>query len=186
MWLCFNINFLFRWSDIGVSVRLQPLCYCSVTKLCLTPSLSPGACSNTSPLSRWCHPNISSSIVQLSSCPQSFPASQSFPLNRLFASGDQSTGASASASVLPMNIQGWFHFSLTSLTSLMSQDSQESSPAPQFESINSWVFSLLKRPVLILYMSTGKTIVLIIWAFVSKVMSLFFNMLSWFAMASSP
>ena len=65
------------------------------------PSLSPGVCSNSCPLSRWCHPTISSSIVPFSSCPQSFPASGSFPMSWLFASGSQSIGASAS--VLPMN-----------------------------------------------------------------------------------
>ena len=113
MWLCFNINFLFRWSDIGVSVRLQPLCYCSVTKLCLTPSLSPGACSNTSPLSRWCHPNISSSIVQLSSCPQSFPASGSFLMSQFLHQMAKVLKLPASVSVLPMNIQDWFLLGLT-------------------------------------------------------------------------
>ena len=148
MWLCFNINFLFRWSDIGVSVRLQPLCYCSVTKLCLTPSLSPGACSNTSPLSRWCHPNISSSIVQLSSCPQSFPASQSFPLNRLFASGDQSTGASASASVLPINIKDWFLLGLTCWISLLSQGHWGVFSSKTVWNHQFFVFSFLYDPTL--------------------------------------
>ena len=70
------------------------------------PSLSPGVCSNSRPLSQWCHPTISSSFAPFSSCLQSFPASGSFPVSRLFASGGQSIGASAS--VLPVNIQGWF------------------------------------------------------------------------------
>ena len=69
-------------------------------------SLSPGVCSNSCPLSWWCYPTISSSVTPISSCPQSFPASRSFPMSRLFASGGQTIGASAS--VLPMNIQGWF------------------------------------------------------------------------------
>ena len=69
------------------------------------PSLSPGICSNSCPLSRWYHTNISSSDSPFSSCFQSFPASQSFPMNWLFISGGQSTWASASASVLPMNIR---------------------------------------------------------------------------------
>ena len=69
-------------------------------------SLSPRVCSNSRPLSWWCHPTISSSVVPFSSCLQSFPASRSFPMSRLFASGGQSIGASAS--VLSMNIQGWF------------------------------------------------------------------------------
>ena len=72
------------------------------------PSLSPGVCSNLCPLSRWCYPTISTSVTPLSSCPQSFPASGSFPMNQFFASGGQSRGASALASVLPMNNQGWF------------------------------------------------------------------------------
>ena len=72
------------------------------------PSSSPGACSNSCPLSQWCHPTISSSVIPLSSCLQSFPRSGSFSVSWLFASGGQSIGASASASVLPMNTQDWF------------------------------------------------------------------------------
>ena len=72
------------------------------------PSPTPGACSNSCPSSRWCHPTISSSVLPF--CPhlQSFPASRSFPMNPFFASGGQNIRASASASVLPMNIQDWF------------------------------------------------------------------------------
>ena len=69
------------------------------------PPPTPGAGSNSCPLSQWCHPAISSSVVPFSSCPQSFPASGSFPVSQLFASGGQSTGTSASAPVLPMDIQ---------------------------------------------------------------------------------
>ena len=65
-------------------------------------------CSNSCPLSRWCHPTIPSSLIPFSSCLQSFPASESFPVSQFFASGGQSFGISASASVLPMNIQDWF------------------------------------------------------------------------------
>ena len=72
------------------------------------PSLTPRICSNSRPSSRWRHPTISSSVVPFSSCPQSFPASGSFPISQFFTSGGQSTGVSASASVLPMNIQDWF------------------------------------------------------------------------------
>ena len=82
------------------------------------PSPTPGAWSNSCPLSWWCHPTISSSVVPLSSCLQFFPASGSFPRNWLFASGGQSIGASASASFLPMNIQDWFPLGLTGLISL--------------------------------------------------------------------
>ena len=81
------------------------------------PSLSPGVCSNSCPLSWWCHPIISSSVIHLSSCHQSFPASGSFPMSQLFTLGGQSTGASASASVLPVNIQGSFPLGLTGLIS---------------------------------------------------------------------
>ena len=74
------------------------------------PSPTPGVHPKPCPLSRWCHPTISSSVVPFSSCPQSFPASGSFPMSQLFALGGQSFGVSASASVLPMNIQDWFPF----------------------------------------------------------------------------
>ena len=82
------------------------------------PSPSPGACSNSCPLSQWCYPTISSSVIPFSSCSKSFPASGSFLMSQLFASGDQSIGASASASVLPINTQGWFPLGLTGLISL--------------------------------------------------------------------
>ena len=85
------------------------------------PSPTPGAFSNSRPSSRWCHPTISSSVIPFSSCPQSFPASGSFPVSQLFASGGQSIAVSASTSVLPMNIQGWFPLGLTGLISLQSK-----------------------------------------------------------------
>ena len=83
------------------------------------PSPSSGFCSNSCPLSWWCHPTISSSVVLFSSCPQSFPASGFFPVSQLFASGGQSIGPSAS--VLPMNIDDWFPLGLTCLISLLSK-----------------------------------------------------------------
>ena len=85
------------------------------------PSLSPGVCSNSCPLSWWCHPTISSSVIPFSSCLQSFPASRSFPMSWLFASGGQSIGATASASVLPMDIQDWFPLGWTGVISLRSK-----------------------------------------------------------------
>ena len=112
------------------------------------PSLSPGVCSNSCPLSWWCHPTISSCVIPFSSFPQSFPASGSFPVSQLFASCGWSIGITASAWVLPMNIQGWFPLGLTGLISFRPRHSQESSPAPQFESINSLVMSLLYDPTL--------------------------------------
>ena len=85
------------------------------------PSLSPGVCSNSCPLSWWCHPAISPSVAPFSYCPQSFPALGSFAVSQLFASGGQCIRASASASDLPINIQGWFSLWLTGLLSLQSK-----------------------------------------------------------------
>ena len=85
------------------------------------PSLSPGVCSNSCPLSQRCHPTISSSVIPFSSCLQSFPASESFPVSGFFASGGQSIGASALAPVPPMNIYGWFPLGLTGLICLQSK-----------------------------------------------------------------
>ena len=113
---------------------LKPHYYsCSVTKLCLilcdpmdcrTPGFPvlhyiPNVCSNSCPLCRWCHPTISSSVTPF--WLQPFPSSGSFPVSWFFASGGCSIGASASASVLPMNIQGWFLLALTVLISLLSK-----------------------------------------------------------------
>ena len=103
---------------------------------------------NPCPLSRWCHPAISSSVIPFSSCPQSLPESGSFPRSQLFAWADQSIGVSASASVLPMNTQDWSTVGWTGWISLQSRDSQESSPAPQFKSINSSALSFLHSPTL--------------------------------------
>ena len=83
------------------------------------PSPSPGSCSNSCPLNQWCHPTNSSSVALISSCLQSFPASGSFLMSQLFLSGGQSIGASAYASILPMNTQGWFPLGLTGLISLL-------------------------------------------------------------------
>ena len=146
------------WSGytvINVVVR------CSVAKLCLTlqshelqhtrlscPLLSPRVCSNSCPSSWWWHPTISSSIAPFSSCPQPFPGSESFPVSQLFTSGGQSTGALALASVLPMNIQGWFPLGLTGWSPCCPRDFQEFSPAPQFGSTSSLVLSLLYGPTL--------------------------------------
>ena len=87
------------------------------------PCLSPTSrvYSNSSPLSRWCHPTISSSVIPFSSCPQSFPAAESFQMSQLFASGAQSIGASASISVLPMNTQDWSSLGWTVWISLQSK-----------------------------------------------------------------
>ena len=130
------------------------------------PSLSPGVRSNSSLLSQWCHPTISSSVTLFSSCPQSFPASSSFLMSWLFASGGQSIGASASPSVLPMNIQGWFllgnlpwKFSSVQFSRLVVSDSLQShepqharppcpSPAPEIYS-NSGLLSRWCHPAIL-------------------------------------
>ena len=93
---------------------------CSTPRLSW-PSLSASVCSDSCPLSQWCSLTISSSVSPFSFCSQSFPESWYFPMNRLFASGGQSIQASASASVLPMNIQGWFPLGLIGLISLLSK-----------------------------------------------------------------
>ena len=85
------------------------------------PSPTPGACSNSCPLSQWFHPMISTSVIPFSSCLQSFPASGSFPMSQFFASGGQSVRVSASAWVHPMNIQDWFTLLLTDWISLQSK-----------------------------------------------------------------
>ena len=91
-----------------------------VTPWTSCPSPTPGACSNSCPLSRWCHPTISPSVVPFS-CLQSFSASESFPVNQYFKSGGQNIGVSASAAVLPMNVQDWFPLGLIGLISLLSR-----------------------------------------------------------------
>ena len=109
---------------------------------CSSPT--PGVYSNSCPLSWWCHPTNSSSIIPFSSCPQSFPASGSFPMSQFFAFGGQSIRVSASTSVLPMNTQEWSPLKRT----CSSRDSQESSPTPQFKSISSSALSFLYSPTL--------------------------------------
>ena len=111
------------------------------------PSPTPGVHSDSCPSSQWCHLAISSSVVSFSSCSQSLPASGSFPMSQLFASGGKSIGVSVSASVLPMNIQFFridcFHLPCST------RDSQESFSTPQFKSINSLLLSLLYGSTLI-------------------------------------
>ena len=114
-----NIQYQFSWTQFGcsaVSDSLRPhrLQHARPPPPCPSPPI-PGVCSNSCPLIRWCHPTISSSIACFSSCLQCFPASGSFLMSQLFISGGQSIGASASASVLSMNIQDWFPLGLTGL-----------------------------------------------------------------------
>ena len=108
------------------------------------PSPTPRAYSKSCPLSQWCHPTISSSVVPFSSRLQSFPASKSFPMSKFIASGDQSIGVLASAPVLPMT--GLISFTIDWLDLLAVQRSPESSPISQFESVSSSALSLLYGP----------------------------------------
>ena len=108
-----------QFSHSVTSDSLQPHGFWHARLLC--PSTVLGACLNSCPSSWWCHPTISSSVVAFSSCLQSFPASGSYSRNQFFTSGGQSIGVSASASVLPMNIQDWFPLELTCLISLLSK-----------------------------------------------------------------
>ena len=143
------------------------------------PSPTPGVHPNPCPLSRWCYPTISSSVIAFSSWPQSFPASGSFPISQLFASGGQSIGVSASSSVLPMNTQDWSFLGWTGWISLQSKGlsrvfSNTTVQKHQFfgaqlssqsnSHIHTWPLK--------------KTIPLTRRTFVDKVMSLLFNMLS--------
>ena len=185
-------------------------CSCSIAQSCLTlwlhglqharpprPSQLPAVCSDSSPLSWWCHPTISSSVTPFSSCLQSFPALGSSPVSQLFASGGQRIGDLASASVLPVNIQGLFPLRFTGSPFKVSplrfigspccpRDSQESSPAPQCESINSLVLSLLYGPTITSVHDYWKTTALTTQIFVCKVMFLLFNTLSRFVIAFLP
>ena len=165
---------------------------CSVTQSYLTlwphrlqhsrlPCLSPssGACSNSHPLSQWCHTTISSSVIPFSSCLQFFPASGAFLMSQLFASVGQSIGVSASASVLSKNIQDWFPLGRTGLISLQSKGlwivfSNTTIQKHKFFSAQPFLWSISH----ICTMTTGKIITLTIWTFASKVISLLFNMLS--------
>ena len=157
-----------------VSDSLQPHGLRHARLPCL--SLSPRVSSDSCPLSRWCHPIISSSVALFVFCLQSFPGSWSFP-SQLFASGGQSVGVSASATVLPMNIQGWFLLGLTGLISLQSKRlssllQHHSSKASILRHSTFFMVQLLHP-----YMTTGKSIALHRRTFVGKVMSLLFNML---------
>ena len=165
--------------------------FSSVTQSCLTlqthglqharlpcPSPSPGVYSNSCPLSRWCHPTISSSVIPFSCCLLSFPASGSFQMSQFFTSGGQSTGVSAS--VLPISIQDWFPLGWTGWISLQSKGLsrvfllQHHSSKASILWHSAFFIVQHSHP----YMTTGKTIALTRWTFVSKVMSLLFNMLS--------
>ena len=153
---------------------------------CLSPTLR--TCSNSCPRChcRSCHPTISSSVIPFSSGLQSFPASEYFTMSQLFTSGGQYIGVSASASILPMSIQGWFPLGLIGWVSLKSKGPSRVFCRTTVQKHQSLVLSFLYDPTLTSYMITGKTIVLTILTFVSKVMSLLLHMLSRFVIAFLP
>ena len=142
------------------------------------PSPTPRVYPNSCPSGWWYHPTISPSVVPFSSCLQSFPESASSPMSQFFTSGGQNIGVSASASVLPMNTQdwsplgwtGWISFQSEGLSSLLQHQSSKASilQCSAFFMVQFW------HP----YMTTGKTVALTRQSFVSKVVSLLFNMLS--------
>ena len=142
------------------------------------PSPTPGVYSNSCPLSRRCHPTISSSVIPFSFCLQSFPASGSFQMRQLFTSGGQSIGVSASTSVLPMNIQDWSPLGWTGWISLQSKGlsslHQHHSSKASILQHSAFFIVQLSHP----YMTIGKTIALTRLTFVGKVLSLLFNMLT--------
>ena len=148
------------------------------------PSPTPGVCSNSCPLSWWCHPTNLPSVIPFSSCLQSFPASGSFPMSQLFASGGQSIRALAS--VLSMNIQGCFSLGLTGLISLLPKG------LSSVVQHHNWKASILQPSAIFTvqlshpYTTTGKTIALTRRTFVGKVTSLLFNMRSRFVIAFLP
>ena len=188
------------------SLRPHGLQHTRLHHLSPTPGVYPNAC----PLSRWCHPTISFSVLPFSSCLQSFPASGTFPMSRFFASGGQSIGASAT--VLPMNIQGWFPLRLTSLISLLSKGLSRVFSSTTIQKRHSSMLSLFygptltsirdywKNPQLWLYKPLWERVkdrealhsavhgVSQSWTqtFVGKGMSLLFNMLSRFVITFLP
>ena len=184
------------YGDYFLSMVLTP----SVAQLCLTlcdpmdyntpgrpcPSPTPRVYSNSCPLSRWCHPTISSSVIPYPSCLQSFPASRSFQMSQFFTSAGQRIGVSASASVLPMNIQDWFPLGWTGWISLQSKGLSIvfSNTTVQKKSVRCSAFFMVQLSYP--YKATGKTIALTRQTFVGKVMSLLFNMLSRLVMTFLP
>ena len=137
------------------------------------PSISLWVSLNSRPLSWWCHPTTSSSAIPFSSCPQSLLASGSFPMSQLFATGGLSIRASAS--ILPMNIQGWFPLGLAGLISLQSKGLLSLLQHHSWKASILWLSAFFMVQLAHPYMTTGKTIALTIQTFVSKVMSLLFN-----------
>ena len=178
-----NISVQFSPSVVSYSLRPQGLQHARPP----CPSPTPGVHSNSCPSSRWCHPIISSFVFPFSSCLQSFPVLGSFPMRWFFTSGGQSIGVSASASVLPMNIQDWFPLGLTGWISLQSKGlsrvlSNTTVQKHQFFHHSAFFTVQLSCP----HLTIGKTIALTRWTFVGKVTFLLFNILSRLVIAFLP
>ena len=172
-------TFFILFSSVQFS-HLQPHGLQHTRPPCSLPT--PGVYSNSHPLNWWCHPTISSSVIPISSCFQSFPASGSFPVSQFFTSGGQNIGASATASVLPMNIQGWFPLGWTGLrvqgTLKCLLQHHHSKASILWHS--AFFLVQLTHP----YITTGKTIALSRWPL--SAMFLLFNMLSKLVIAFLP
>ena len=160
-----------KWSCSVVSNSLRPHESQHARPPC--PSPTPRVHSDSRPLTQWCHPAISSSVVPFSFCPQSLPASESFPMSQFFAWGGQSTGVSALASFLPKKSQGW---SPSEWTRWISLKSKGLSRVFSYTTVRHSAFFTVQpsQP----YMTTGKTVALTRQTFDGKVMSLLLNMLS--------
>ena len=172
----------FSYSVVSDSLRYHGLQHASPP----CPLPTPRVYSSSCPLSRWCHPTMSSSVVHFSSCPQSFPASGSFQMSQFFVSGGQSTGVSASASFLPKKSQGWSPSEWTGWISLQSKGlsrvfSNTTVQKHQFFGPQLFIVQL-SHP----YMTTGQTIAWTRQTFVARVISLLFNMLSRLVIAFLP
>ena len=149
------------------------------------PSPSPGVCPSSHSLHQWCHPAVSSSDAFFSSCPWSFPASGALLISHLFTSDDQNTGGLASASVLPVNIQGWSPLRLTGLISCV-QGTFRNLQHHSLKASILWHSAFFIIQLSQSYMTTGKTIALTLRTFVGRIMSLFFSTLSRFVITFLP
>ena len=142
------------------------------------PSPTPRVYSNLCPSGRWCHPTISSSVIPVSSCLQSFPASGSFQISQFFTSGGQRSGVSASASVLPMNTQDWSPLRWNVWIFLQSRGLSGVFSNTTVQKHQFFIAQLSLVQLSHPYITPGKTIALTRWTFVGKVTSMLFNMLS--------
>ena len=169
----------------SVAQSCPTLCDLHARPPCTSPTLR--AYPNSCPLSRWCHPAISCSVIPFSSCPQSFLASGSFKMSQLFSSGVQNIGVSALTSVLPMNTQDWSPLGWTSWISLQSKGLSRvfsNTTVQKHQFFGAHLYGTFMIQLSHLYMTTGKTIALTWQKFLGKVISLLFNMLSGLVLTS--